>query len=255
MAPEWRDLLVEHGLGDFCALWNIEIPLLDKPNTGRGRSGWSAVGLLSLEDHDGSERKLILKRQKNYAIRTLLHPIRGIPTLRNEASNITRFDRLEIPAMKLAYYGERREAGEFKAILITEYLDGYESLDAITSRWREEGWPEGTERRRLIASIAHLVHTLHEKGMRHNSLYPKHIFVRYNDNGEPGLKLIDLEKVRWQPIGNAKRIRDLDSLNRRSSGWTRTDRLRFFKSYCLDRLRSSERRLYRRIAKRSRKTA
>lgn len=247
---QWRRVLSEQGLADFDALWGLAITLLDNPNTGRGKGGWSEVGLLSLPQPGGDEKKLIIKRQKNYVIKTLSHPLRGIPTLRNEAINALKFNRLGIPAMRPAYYGERRESDGFKAILLTEYLDGYTSLDRLFQIWNEKGWPHGIERHQLIRSIAGLIHTLHAKRMRHNSLYPKHIFLRM-DKGEPRPTLIDLEKVRWSPLGIARTIRDLDSLHRHAQGWSRADRLRFFKSYCrVDRLGLKQKRLCRKVLKR-----
>lgn len=253
VSPRWTNTLAEHGLTDFDFLWGLDVGLLDSPNTGRGRDGWSSVGLLRLDQPGGREKRLILKRQHNYVIRTLSHPFRGIPTLRNEAQSILQFNKLGIPAMELVLYAERRESDGVKAILLTEFLSGYESLERLYAVWQKQGWPKGIERHSLIRSVAQLIKMMHAKGMRHNSLYPKHVFVR-NDGIAFSVKLIDLEKVRWSPIGNAKSIRDLDSLNRHAPGWSRADRLRFFKSYCqTDRFHGKEKRLYKKIAGRSQK--
>ena len=250
IATEWAGLLEENGLTGFDALWQIEVPLLDNPNTGRGKGGWSSVGLLPLRAAGGGQRKLIIKRQNNYVIRTPLHPLRGIPTLKNEALSTLRFNSLGIPTMKLVYYADKREGNGFRAILLTEFLDGYESLDRLDRLLLE---PTGVERPRLISCVAGLIRIMHDKRLRHNSLYPKHIFLR-EDGSEVTAKLIDLEKVRWSPLGNGRRIRDLDSLNRRSPGWSRTDRLRFFKAYCqTNHLSSKDRELWRAIAKKGRK--
>ncbi|HAR96978.1 MAG TPA: lipopolysaccharide kinase [Deltaproteobacteria bacterium] len=249
IAQEWVCLLDENGLAGFDALWQVDVPLLDQPNTGRGRNGWSTVGLLSLPVRGGTERKLIIKRQQNYVIRTLWHPLRGIPTLQNEASSTLRFNRLGIPTMKLVYYAGKRERGDFRAILLTEFLEGYESLDRLGRHFQGQRGFNRAERHQLISSVAQVIRTMHEKRLRHNSLYPKHIFLR-RDGGEVAARLIDLEKARWSPLGRGRRIRDLDSLNRRSPGWSRADRLRFFKAYCqTDRLSSKDKELYRVIGK------
>jgi hypothetical protein len=248
--PLWQEILKEHGLADFEALWRLDLTLLDTPNTGRGKGGFSEVGLLSVPQPNGQVKKLIIKRQRDYLIRTLSHPFRGIPTLRNEALSTLDFNKLGIPAMKVVYYGEKREKDGLKAILLTEYLEGYTSLDRLCHTWDEQRqWPRAAERRKLIGSIADLISTMHAKKMRHNSLYPKHIFLRMDKDGFD-CRLIDLEKVRWNPLGSGRIVRDLDSLHRHAPGWSKADRLRFFKSYCrINRLTSKEKRLCRRVLK------
>lgn len=247
VSPKWNSILKEQGLADFEALWGLDVPLLGEPNRGHGRNGWSSAALLSTSD-----KKLILKRQQNYCIRTFSHPLQGIPTLRNEALSTLEFSKLGIPAMELVAYAERQDPDGVKAILLTEYLSGYVSLDALHSIWRKRGWP-ADRRHRLIECIGRTVRVMHEKGIRHNSLYPKHIFVKKGD-GDVGIRLIDLEKVRRSPIGHIGKIRDLDSLNRHAEGWSMVDRLRFIKSYCdTDQLGPKEERLFRDLLKASRR--
>ncbi len=115
-----RPLLERHGLVDFESLWNLQLDAVDEPNTGRG--GWSSVFRLDLDD-----RSFYLKRQSNYLTHTLHYPL-GEPSFCREFRNIRRYQKLGIPALQAAFYGERRFNGERQAILMTRALDGWTEL-------------------------------------------------------------------------------------------------------------------------------
>ena len=83
----------------------------------------------------------------------------------------------------------------------------------------------------LLPAAAALVRGLHQLRLVHNSLYPKHLFAAADGSRAA---LIDLEKMRWSVWRDRAMWRDLDTLNRHSAGWSRTDRLRFLLAY-LDR--------------------
>ena len=137
----------------------------------------------------------------------------------------------------------RKRADGTEAILVTEHLDGYMPLDKFEK--------EGIERHRLIEKIAAVVRMVHLRGLIHNSLYPKHIFIRKKNN-EYEVRLIDLEKSKWFPFGDRRRVRDLKTLYKRSLGWGRIDRLRFIMAYNnLERLDENAKRLCRKILRKT----
>jgi len=250
-APGWRQNLAEQGLSDFDALWHLELKPLGLPNKGRG--GWSTVGILTLKMPDGIDKRLIIKRQQGYTSFTVLHPFRGVPTFEKEFLNILRYKRLGIPTIEPVYYSKRHNSNGLQAVLVTEYLDGYVSLDELVSTWQGNGQASRIEHNRVIKAIASLLGKLHSKGLQHNCFYPKHLFIRI-ENDEIRVKLIDLENTRWRPFGNGRRIRDLESLFRRAKGWSDTDRLRFFKDYCdIEHIDKNTSRLCRQIIKRNKK--
>ena len=84
-------LLKRHGLDNFEALWALQLDAVDEPNTGRG--GWSSVFRLELEG-----KGYYLKRQSDYLTRTLHRPF-GEPTFAREFRNISRYQKLRIPAL------------------------------------------------------------------------------------------------------------------------------------------------------------
>ena len=253
IAPNWHQILINQGLSDFETLWSLKLKPLDRPNTGRGRSGWSTVTLLPLECPDGREERFIVKRQQNHTSRTIRHPFRGVPTFEKEFYNILYYKRLGIPTIEPVYYAQRNSPDGIQAVLVTEYLKGYQSLNELETTWQEHGRPDRAELNRLIKAMASLIGKLHSKGLQHNSLYPKHLFIQQKGD-KTRVRLIDLETTKQRPFGNWRRIRDLESLHRRARGWSRIDRLRFYKTYCdVECLDKNAKRLCLKILKRNKK--
>jgi tRNA A-37 threonylcarbamoyl transferase component Bud32 len=238
VSDAWAPLLRERGLDSLDAFWELELPAVDAPNTGRGKGGISEVSRMVLTVNEGEEKVLMVKRQQNYFSRTLLHPIRGIPTFEKEVINALRYKKLDIPAIEPVFFERISHPEGVRAVLVTEFLDGYISLDELVNEWQEKGWPSHDQRRRIIKAVAHAVRKIHQGGLMHNCLYPKHIFVK--DTGEEvRVRFIDLEKNKWLPLGSRRVIKDLSTLNRRSSHWARTDRLRFLMHYLGNDLKNS----------------
>ncbi|HKS11688.1 MAG TPA: lipopolysaccharide kinase InaA family protein [Pseudomonas sp.] len=204
-------LLQRHGLADFDALWNVQLDAVDEPNTGRG--GWSSVYRLELEG-----KGYYLKRQSDYLTRTLHHPF-GEPTFAREFRNISRYEQLRIPALQAVFYGERRVAGERRAILMTRALDGWSDLDSLLARWPQL---DAVQRVGILQACGQLARTLHRAGQMHGCFYPKHIFLRKRSTGWQA-QLIDLEKTRPLLFGKRDRLKDLEPLLRRAGAWSEGD--------------------------------
>ncbi len=248
--PQWKGVFLKQGLADFEALWGLDLLSLDKPNRGRSRDGWSSVCAMNLELDNGACKKLIIKRQQNYNSRTLLHPFTGIPTFEKEMNSILHYARQDIPVVKPVYFARRKKNG-VQAILITEFLDGFISLDNLVKKWKQEEWSHNT-RNNLIKIIAKCISRMHAEGLMHNSMYPKHIFIKRNGN-DFLIRLIDLEKSKQGFFALHRRCRDLGSLHRRAKGWSAADRIRFLYAYFdIDSLDGRAKKLCKRIIKKTR---
>ena len=91
---------------------------------------------------------------------------------------------------------------------------------------------------------------MHEARFQHNCLYPKHILIKPEPPTKADVRLIDLEKARRRVNRKAAILRDLDTLNRRATGFSQTDRLRFLMAYCRSkRINDTTRELWRTLAK------
>jgi len=221
VAPEWRDVLKAEGLDDFESLWVRELSEVEAPNLERG--GRSAVARYELPDG----RELYIKRQSGHAIRTLAHPIKGLPTCQRELENIERFNKYGVPSLNAVYFDRKRIEGRDCAILITEGLSRYKSLDQYQAVW--ESW-SSSQKQELVRSVADLLSKLHLAGMQHNCCYPQHIFVTERDDGYHA-RFIDLEKARYNPIKRIRQLRDVESLLRRIGYWSSADILAFVSFY------------------------
>lgn len=208
LAAEDRALLERHGLGTFDALWARQLDAVDEPNTVRG--GWSSVFRLDLEGHG-----FYLKRQSNYLMRTLHAPF-GEPSFAREFRNISRYEKLGIPALKAAFFGERKVEGEVRAILLTRALDGWDDLDSLLRRWSELS---GAQHSAILQACGELARRLHAARQVHGCFYPKHIFLKATGDGYQA-QLIDLEKTRPLLFGQRDRVKDLEPLTRRAPEWS-----------------------------------
>lgn len=63
-----------------------------------------------------------------------------------------------------------------RAVMITEALKGFRSLDDMVREWEANGWPSCEVKRRIFESVAQVLNVLHARRVQHSSLYPKHIF-------------------------------------------------------------------------------
>jgi len=226
--PGWRSTLIDNGLTGFDAFWNMDLPLLDTPNTSRG--GFSSVARMDLKGNDTTQRTLIIKRQQNHNSRTWRHPLKGLPTTQKEFANILRFKRRDLETVTPVFFARRRVVDGDQAILATAYLEGYLSLEDFLRQWIATPKTDLVAKRRVLRLTAKWVRRMHHAGFQHNCLYTKHIFVNPKDSRVP-VRGIDLEKVRWQIRATKRWRHDLSSLFRRTAGLSRTDRLCFLQHY------------------------
>lgn len=226
----WLSALRQQGLDSFDALWDLQAEWFEPPNQRRG--GWSGVVRIELTGPDDRRCGLFLKRQENHTRRSLLHPIAGEPTFGAEMQNILHCQRAGVPVLDPVFYAQRRVHGKWRAILMSEELAGYHPLTDYMAAWRDSGWAAHRSlRQALIPELASVVARLHRARLVHNALHPKHVFVRFSDQLNPQVRLIDLEKMR-QTWSSKRAMRlDLDTFNRRTREWNRGDRLRFLKAY------------------------
>lgn len=246
--PNWNTLLAANSLNSFEDFWVLDIPAVDEGNFGRGQDGWSNVCIHSLKNHDSKNCLIVIKRQSNYYSRTLRHPLRGIPTFVKEFNFIRTYEALEVPALKVVYFATRLQDGDMQAILVTEYLEGYRSLEDVIKDWAKGA--KRAQRKPVINCVATLIAQLHRQGLEHRCLFPKHIFVPDNPETKPAC-LIDLEKTRSHPLSFGRQVRDFTALARRSASVCDRDKLRFLKSYLqITRLDDNAKKLWRKISRR-----
>ena len=240
-SPQYLALLTRHKLASFEQLWGYAGDWFEPLN--RERGGWSGVNFIQLANEAGEKLGVYLKRQQNFMRRSLRHPMAGEPTFLREFTILQHLAKHQVNAPKVLYFAA--EANQ--AILMTEALAGYIDLDT----WLKQN-PQATLSRKkmLISAIATTVKKLHQAGVQHRSLYPKHLFITENDGFE--VALIDFEKSRITPLIAWLKLSDLITLSRRLPQISRTHKLYFLKQYFdVSKLNAMQKRLFRYLARKS----
>ena len=179
-----------------------------------------------------------------------------------EAHNVHRLRSSGVPTMEVIAYGQRlRRPWRVESFVLVEQIPDAAPLDDYL---RERVEPTCAGRadaalRRLIGQLADLVRRFHDAGFNHRDLYCCHVFVQPSPGGDPGLYLIDLQRVgrrRW--FRRRWRVKDLAQLNDSAPGdrISRTDRMRFFRAYLqCGKLTAAHKRLARAVLAKTRRMA
>lgn len=222
VADQWQQRFVLNGLDSFDAIWNLDIGWFEEPNQRRG--GWSGVSRMDIEDADGNKHGIFIKRQENHSYKSFSHPF-GELTFVREFNNIKAYHKAGVPTLDVIYFSDRTSNGNRQAILISKELTGYQPLDDFL----RDAKLTVKQRRNLASTVANAIRQLHYGRFQHNCLYPKHLFVKIENNTAKA-SLIDLEKTKRRLLRQQAVYRDLDTLNRHSLV-SNTDRLRFLLAY------------------------
>lgn len=223
--PSWKKLLEHNHLLSFEQAWSCRAAWIETPNDDRG--GWSGVSRMLLAMPAGGEAAVFLKRQQNHARRTWCHPLNGELTFAREFAIIRHLQQHGVATPRPLMFAERREHGKQQALLMTEELAGYQSLEDLAGQ--VFALPP-VNRRLLLRALAASVRRMHDAGIQHRSLYAKHLFVRLQD-GAYQVALIDFEKSRRSFLPILRTYFDLVTLNYRTPRWSPRQRLYFFKQY------------------------
>lgn len=189
---------------EFERWWHSPGEWVEAANQRRG--GESGVRLL--QSWDSSRPALYCKRQSGHIHRSLRHPF-GRPTILRELEAYRALTRLGIHTPHVVYCAARREAGQWQALLVTEALQGFISLE----QWYAQPMPIA-ESHEMLRQLALTLARMHLAGWQHGCCYAKHIFVRVRAPGDVEIALLDLEKSRrrWRTTSASRR--DLDQLQR-----------------------------------------
>lgn len=206
--------------------WHTQGEWVEAPN--QRRSGESGVQRIRTK----AQQLLYSKRQTGHLYRCWRHPL-GRPTILRELQAMQALDKLGIRVPKLVYCAAQKSAGQWRALLVTEALEGFVSL---------EQWYASSNALRASAALNHhllqqlavMLSRLHLVGWQHGCLYPKHIFIKCH-SARTGdwveLALLDLEKSRQRLFGAAASRHDLSQLYRHRGAMPESDWQTFVATY------------------------
>ena len=197
----------------FDYFWQRQGEWVEAPNQRRG--GESGVQRLS----DETGHLLYAKRQVGHIYRSLLHPF-GRPTVLRELDALNSFEQLGVRVPRIVFCGAERDADhQWRALLVSEALDGFVELDTWHAEGARERYPQVVHER-MLKDLAENLARMHHGHWQHGCLYGKHVFIKVNGEGEQAtaeVALLDLEKCRQRLLPTQAAAHDMKQLRRHSS--------------------------------------
>ncbi|MBK8916076.1 MAG: hypothetical protein IPM64_16015 [Phycisphaerales bacterium] len=242
--PDWSERLAAGGLADLRALLGDAPPAsgaarwseLSKPGL-RGRRRWRC------ELADGSA--LFVKRYAQTPLRSQIDRVRR-QSLRHgsawwEQHAARELAAAQVPAVQaVAWCEEMRGAIELRGAVVLAAAAGM-PMDRLIREQQATGAPalRGPARHDLTRRLARFINAFHQTGFTHRDLYLCHIFAELDPQAQraPTFCLIDLARLHRPRLRRMRwLLKDLAQLDSSALavGATRTDRLRFLRTYlCL----------------------
>lgn len=197
--------------GDFERWWQSEGVWVEAANQRRG--GESGVQRLKPLVPGGPT--LYCKRQTGHLFYSLLHPF-GRPTALRELQAYRAYAQAGVNVPRLVYGATRRHQGQWQALLVTEELTGFVSLDEWYLKHARD--TDSQVKAALLEQVAVMLARLHRARWQHGCCYPKHVFVRVTPrtDAQPLIEtaMLDLEKSRRRWRTRDASFRDLRQLRR-----------------------------------------
>ncbi|MEE4679488.1 lipopolysaccharide kinase InaA family protein [Pseudomonas alliivorans] len=207
-----REPVVNPENNGFSHFWSQRGEWVEEPNVRRG--GESGVQRLVTDDG----QTLYSKRQTGHIYRSWLHPF-GRPTVLRERDALEGLNRLGVSVPQIVFCGAERTENEWRALLVTEALEGFDEFEKWLAAGGREQYGELLYEQ-MLSEIGKTLARMHLGRWQHSCLYIKHIFVRVTGEGAQAraeVALLDLEKGRrrWTAYGAAQH--DMKQLRRHSS--------------------------------------
>lgn len=252
---QWEKRFQQSGHTSFEDWWDAEGSLVGKVNY-RGankNASWSHVCRLRL--NDGST--VYLKRQQNHFPTNLVLRLRRILSFEIEWKNYQKLIDASIPTLKIIYFSSRQSGKNKQCIIVSEELKDMTSAHDLINHFQSQGWPGRQQRLAMVDAVLTVVRKMHDAGMIHNALYPRHIYfnILFIDGKLQFPEhcracLIDLERTKSPGKNSPKFIKnDLEKMYRRIPQWPTRDCLWFLKQYLgISKLTPEAKEIARRIA-------
>ncbi|HDY99022.1 MAG TPA: InaA protein [Pseudomonas sabulinigri] len=195
--------------------WNMHGEWVEEKNQRRG--GESGVQLLA--PLQPGKPPLYSKRQIGHLFHSLRHPF-GLPTVLREEQALIACEQLGVLVPKRLFCAARKIAGQWQALLVTEELSGFVSLDDWYSEHAHK--LEDAARQTVLHRMALVLRRLHSGKLQHGSLYSKHVYISLNTQ-QPAVALLDLEKSRRRLFRHKAMQHDLAQFYRRRGAMPQAD--------------------------------
>jgi len=210
----------------FNQWWQRTGEWVEEPNQRRG--GESGVQLLLPET--AGQPLLYSKRQVNHMFSSLRYSC-GHPTALREKNAIQALQRLDVNTPKLIYYGAEKKGKDWYALIITEELKDFISLEAWYAQQNSQPAPDSVISA-VLREVAQSFYKMHLGGWQHGCCYAKHVFVKVQPEQVPEVAFIDLEKARHRLFAYRAALHDIKQLGRHRPGMPDEHWQLFLEYYC-----------------------
>lgn len=206
--------------------WTRTGEWVEEPNQRRG--GESGVQLLVPATAD--QPRLYSKRQINHVFHSLRYPL-GHPTALREKNVLQALERLGTKVPKLVFYQAVKKGKDWYALLITEELKDFISLEEWYNQHCRQPFANSTIEA-VLKQIASTLDRMHRAGWQHGCCYAKHIFIKTDPHHTPEVALLDLEKARRRWPASKAAVKDIKQLGRHRAGMPDQHWQLFLHYYC-----------------------
>jgi heptose I phosphotransferase len=174
----------------------------------------------------------------------LTWPILGA---RMEWEAMIRFHELGIPSMEPVLLGEHRR----RSLVMSRAIEDHVKLSDWVTREKPINDATLRYRRDLVHTLADVTRRMHTAGLHHQDYYLGHILLDQRQ-GPDALRVIDLGRARQtRRLANRWVVKDLAQLNYSAREATGAERVRFLRAYLGRPLHSRDRRLIRRVLRKT----
>lgn len=199
---------------------------VEAPNQRRG--GESGVQILA--PNTAEQSWLYSKRQVGHRFISWRYPL-GRPTALREKEAMQALERLGVQVPKLIFYGAKKMGKDWHALLVTEALTGFISLEEWYVQQRTQPI-ESALFEPVLEQIANSLYQMHAAGWQHGCCYAKHVFIKLNPRHTPEVAFLDLEKARRRWPAHRAALHDIKQLGRHRAEMPNAHWQIFLKHYC-----------------------
>lgn len=216
----------QHQDQDFNTWWARTGEWVEEPNHRRGGES----GVQMLPPCTANSPWLYSKRQVGHQFFSWRYPL-GRPTILREKKAIHALERLGVKVPKLIFYGAVKRANHWHALLVTEALTDFISLEEWYDQQRKQP-ADSALIEPLLEQVAKTLYRMHHAGWQHSCCYAKHIFIKINSRHAPEVALLDLEKAhqRWPAYRAA--LHDIKQFSRHRGQMPDAHWQLFLQHYC-----------------------
>lgn len=165
--------------------WATEGDWVEEPN--QRRNGMSGV---QRTERDG--KVLYVKRMTHHLFHSLRYPF-GRPTIVREIQVINELEKAGVIVPKIVYGKALKIEGEWRALLVTEDMDGFICIADWYRLHQQDPFPDA-QREGMLRAVAKAFKGMHSIHRQHGCCYVRHIYVR--TDGQELAGFLDLEKSR-----------------------------------------------------------